>query len=68
MRNSTKLKNILQLYTLSLDMDDDEVIHLTVSNKRTGATETFIDKTYTNVIEKAFGHMKKWMKEPHSSL
>ena len=58
MKNTTKLKNILQLYTVSLDMDDD-VIYLTAINKRTSSAETFMDKSYSIVIEKAFRHMKK---------
>jgi len=62
MRNSTKLKTLLQLYTITLDMDDDESIHLTLKNKRTGATETFVHETYTRVIEKAFAYMKKGLK------
>ena len=59
MRNSTKLKNILQLYSISLDMEDDECIHLTLINKKTGVTETFIHETYTRVLEQAFAYLKK---------
>ncbi len=40
-------------------MNDDEIIHLTLVKKRTGASETFMDKTYTRVIEKAFSYMKR---------
>jgi len=68
MRNSTKLKIILEIYSLSIEMDDDEAIHVTAINKLTGAKETFIDKTYTRVIEKVFAYMKKQLKESHSSL
>lgn len=67
MRNSTKLKNLLQPYTIRLDMDDDESIHLTLMNKRTGATETFIHGTYTRVLEQAFVHMKKGLKKENQS-
>ncbi len=62
MKNTTKLKNILQLYTISLDMNDDDNIILTAINKRTKSRETFIDKAYTVVIRKAFSHMLKEMK------
>jgi len=70
MRNSTKLKTILQLYTITLDMDDDETIHLTAINKRSDASETFINKTYSRVIGKVFSHMLKEMKLDlnHSNL
>ncbi|MCX6182143.1 MAG: hypothetical protein NT150_09475 [Bacteroidetes bacterium] len=64
MKNTTKLKNILQLYTIVLDIDEDDNIYLTATNKRTKSTETFIDKAYTVVIRKAFSHMLKEMKMP----
>lgn len=63
MKNTTKLKNILQLYTISLDMDEDNNFYLTAINKRTKAVETFIDKAYSVVIGKAFSHMKKELKK-----
>ncbi len=59
MRNSSKLKSILQLYTITLNMDDNECLHLTLTNRRTGATEAFIHETYTRVLEQAFAYMKK---------
>ena len=62
MRNTTKLKNILQLYTISLDMDDDMNYYLTVISKRTKSAETFIDRSYSVVIGKAFSHMMKGVK------
>lgn len=58
MRNTTKLKHILQLYTINLDIDEDEIFHLTVISKRTNSTETYIGP-YSVVIGKAFSHMKK---------
>lgn len=62
MKNTTKLKNILQLYTLTLDMDE-EVIHLTAISKRTGNAETFSDKSYSVIIGKAFNHMLRQIKK-----
>ncbi|HEY4799292.1 MAG TPA: hypothetical protein VII99_09485 [Bacteroidia bacterium] len=59
MKNTTKLKAILQLYTLSLDMDDDGNFHLTMTYKRTGESATFVDKAYTIVVGKAFWYMSK---------
>ena len=66
MRNTTKLKYILQLYTITLDMDDDGTIFLAVTNKRTGDSQTFTDKSYSIVIGKAFGYMNKNMKRVNS--
>lgn len=62
MKNTTKLKNILQLYTVSLDMDDEGNFQLALSEKRNGNVQVFTDKSYTVVIAKAFGHMKKELK------
>ena len=62
MKNTTKLKHILQLYIISLDVDDDGNFHLTVISKRTKSAETFIDRSYSVVIGKAFGHLKKGLK------
>lgn len=59
MKNTTKLKNILQLYTISLDMDDEGNFHLTMIDKKTGDSKTFMDKAYTIVVGKAFGYMGK---------
>jgi hypothetical protein len=62
MKNTTMLKNILQLYRVSLDMDDEGNFHLTVDGKGNNNTEEFIDKSYTIVIGKAFAYMKKQLK------
>lgn len=62
MKNTTKLKTILQLYTVHLDMDDDERYIFTLTSKRTGVSETFADKSYSVVIAKGFGYMKRQLK------
>jgi hypothetical protein len=62
MKNTTKLKHILQLYTISLDMDSDEQFHLSLFSKHQSGTATFADKRYTTVVGKAFSHMVKTMK------
>jgi hypothetical protein len=62
MKNTTKLKNILQLYTVHLDMDDDGNFVFTLRDKKNGSTETFVNKSYSVVIGKAFGYMKKELK------
>ncbi len=62
MKNTTKLKHILQLYTIFLEMDEDNNLHFTVINKNTNEEEVFIDKAYSVVIRKAYSHMLKMLK------
>lgn len=62
MRNTTKLKQILQLYTLVLDMEED-LFYVTLTSKSTGETHAFEDKNYTGVIRKAYSFMSKELKE-----
>jgi hypothetical protein len=63
MKNTTKLKHLLQLYTISLDMDEEDQFHLTLFSKHQSGTVTFVDKRYTTVMGKAFSHMMKILKE-----
>ncbi|MEO5571977.1 MAG: hypothetical protein ABIT08_14840 [Bacteroidia bacterium] len=62
MKNTTKLRHILQLYTLTLDVDDDENFHAVLVSKRNHTSCTFIDKAYSAILAKAFGHMMKEIK------
>jgi hypothetical protein len=62
MKNTTKLKYILQIYTVLLDMDDEGNFVFTLRHKRTGSSETYTDKSYSTVIAKGFGFMKREMK------
>ncbi|MCY7409131.1 MAG: hypothetical protein LH473_02570 [Chitinophagales bacterium] len=62
MRNSTKLKNLLQLYSATFDLDDDGNFRLTLVDKRNYDTQLFIDKAYSSVLSKAFSHMLKEIK------
>ena len=62
LKNTTKLKNVLQLYTLTLDMDEDGNFHLKMKDKRNHAIFIFVDKAYSVVIGKAFSQMKKELK------
>jgi hypothetical protein len=63
MKNTTKLKLILQLFSLSLEMDEEETLHFTLTDKRTGERKIFIDKSYSVVVQKGFVFMKKKLKE-----
>ncbi len=68
MKNTTKLRNILQLYTLSLDMDDEEMFRVTMADKRNSDLKTFSHKEYTVVIGKAFSHMMQQIKAKNKKL
>jgi hypothetical protein len=59
MRNTTKLKLILQIYKVSLEMDEEEILHFTLIDKRNGKSETFTDQSYSVVIRRAFVYMNK---------
>lgn len=67
MKNTTKLKHILQLYTVVLDMDSDDFIQLTLVNKTTLREEVFIDKAYSAVIRKAYSYFLKELKKQELS-
>lgn len=59
MRSTTKLKHILQLYTVALDMNEDGQLQLMIFDKRDNSSEEFINKSYSVVIDKAFRYMMK---------
>jgi hypothetical protein len=59
MRTTTKLKHILQLYTVALDMNEDGQMHLMIFDKKDNSSEEFINKSYSVVVDKAFRHMIK---------
>jgi hypothetical protein len=62
MRNTTMLKHILQLYTLAIDIDEEDNFYVTMISKKKHTSHTIIDKTYSTVIGKAFRHMMKEIK------
>ncbi|MBI4931318.1 MAG: hypothetical protein HY841_11185 [Bacteroidetes bacterium] len=57
MRNTTKLKAILLKYTVSFDMNDDEIFTMTIIDKTLGSGKEFQAKTYSQVISKAYHFM-----------
>ena len=59
MRSTTKLKHILQLYTVALNMNDDGEMQLMIFDKRDNSSEEFIHKSYSVVVDKAFRYMMK---------
>lgn len=67
MRNTSKLKLILQLYHIDLSMDQEEIIVLNMFHKVNGTAMTFEDKSYSKLISKAYGYMNKQLKAENSS-
>lgn len=59
MRTTTKLKHILQLYTVALEMNEDGEMQLMIFDKRDNSSEAFIHKSYSVVVDKAFRYMMK---------
>jgi hypothetical protein len=59
MRSTTKLKHILQLYTVAIEMNEDEQMSLMIFNKNDNSSEEFIHKSYSVVVDKAYRYMMK---------
>lgn len=64
MRTTTKLKHILKLYTVALEMNDDEEMQLMIFDKRDNSSEEFINKSYSAVVDKAYRYMLKKLRQP----
>ena len=63
MRNSTKLKILLQKYTVFLDLDSEEQFKLVLTDKGTNEMEQFEGKSYSMVLAKAYSYLLKVLKE-----
>jgi len=63
-RNTTKLKILLQKYTVSFDMDDDEIFTLLLTDKNTNHMQQFEGKSYSLVLAKAYSYLLKSLKQP----
>lgn len=64
MRNTTKLKILLQKYTVSLDRDEDERFMLLLTDKNTGKMQEFEGKSYSTVLSKAYSYLLRILKNP----
>lgn len=62
MRNTTKLKAILQHYHADFSMDDPETFILTLFHKTNGTSQEFRGTAYTSLIGKAFSYCNKQQK------
>ncbi|HCL04895.1 MAG TPA: hypothetical protein DHW64_02560 [Chitinophagaceae bacterium] len=63
MRNTTKLKAVLQHYHIDLSMNDQELMVVNLFHKQTGEAMTFEDASYSKLISKAYSYMNKQLKE-----
>ena len=64
MRNTTKLKILLQKYRVTLDMDSDEQFTMILTDKDTGKIHELEGKSYSIVIAKAYSHLLRMLKRP----
>lgn len=67
MRNTTKLKILLQKYTVTLNRDEDEIFVLLLTDKNTGRMQEFLGKSYSAIIQKAYSYLLKVLKNPLES-
>lgn len=56
------LKHLLLKYTVSLDMDEDELFILTLTDKQNRSTQTLEGKSYSIVIRKAHSFLLQELK------
>ena len=64
MRNTTKLKILLQKYTVTLNTDDDEIFKLRLTDKNKGNMQDFKGASYSVVLAKAYSYLLKVLKNP----
>lgn len=64
MRNTTKLKLLLQKYTVTLNRNEDEVFHLRLTDKNRGTQQEFEGASYSIVLSKAYSYLLKVLKKP----
>ena len=64
MRNTTKLKVLLQKYTVTLNRDEDEAFKLRLTDKNKGTQQEFEGDSYSVVLAKAYSYLLKVLKKP----
>ena len=62
MRNTTKLKIILQNYNVDFSMHDEVNIVMTIFDKEIDDSEYFEDKSYSALISRAYSYANKQRK------
>lgn len=68
MRATTKLKLLLLRYTVTLDLNDEEQMVLQLTDKVYGHHETFVGKTYSVLVGKAYSWMMKELKQEEKRM
>ena len=63
MRNSTKLKTLLMKYTIYLELDDDELFRMVLTDKSNHSSAQVEGTSYSMVLSKAYSHLLKEMKK-----
>lgn len=63
MRNNTRLKTLLQKYTLTFDMTDDGIFILVLADKHTNNMRQFEGESYGNVLAKAYSYLLRQLKD-----
>ncbi|MDZ4824152.1 MAG: hypothetical protein SH856_11890 [Flavobacteriales bacterium] len=66
MRNATKLKTLLMKYTVSLDMSDDQVFKLILTDKQNNSAQLFEGKSYSVLLGKAYSYLLKQLRNSDS--
>ena len=65
MRNTTKLKLLLQQFTATFDLDDDGIFTLILLDKTSNEHHDFTGESYSIVISKAYSFfLRKLKKNP----
>jgi len=63
MRNATKLKTLLMKFTVSLDLGDDDLFKLMLTDKQTNRAQLFEGKSYSVVLAKAYSYLLQELKK-----
>jgi len=67
MRNTTKLKILLQKYTVSLDMNEDESFVLVLADKTSNNMQQFEGESYSRVLAMAYSYLLRTLKQKHNT-
>lgn len=62
MRNTTKLKAVLQYYHIDLSMKEEEIMVMNLIHRESAKIMSFEDASYTKLIAKAYSFLQKELK------
>jgi hypothetical protein len=68
MRNTTKLKQILLKYDLTLSMEEENLLKLTLVDKDTGSFMSFDHSSYSHLISKSYSFFLKKIETERKSI